>query len=327
MPRFQVSSTAQNVAQGLQGPVTLANDGNATIYLDNNASVNTDSYPLPPLATIAWDADLPLWVRTEGTSTSRLNMIFNSVPANASRSNVHQLIYAAPNPNPALGVWSIEDIDCSVYETLVFRMDINAAISQVPQLDEMMEIVFEWSDDAGNALKNEIFWTPNTFGSDIIMAIPVKGGRFDINMFGHSLEDMPVGIKIYGLTRKIRPYVFPFQFFCAVASPVIAFRDGVMVEGFTTLDQCWLPNLGSRLQVMYRTSASVTTAGDLIVNDGGALQDVYAQAPIPVTTGAGYFALECIVPISRPILVRIAGMVGGGTGRLTCTFADTDISN
>jgi hypothetical protein len=252
-------------------------------------------------------------------------MTFNSVPADASRSNVQQLIFNGINTNPALLVYTVEGIDCSVYETLLLRIDINPATSQVPALGEAMEIILEWQDDAGNALKNEIFWTPNTFGSDVIMAIPVKGGRVDFNFFGVRTEDMIRGLKVYGLTRKIRPYVFPFQYFFAGATPVTAFRDGVNVNGFVTGDQIWLPNLGSRLQVVYRTSASVTTAGDVVVNDGDSLQATYGQVAIPVSTGANYFALECVVPISRPILVRIAGMVGGGTPRITCTFADTDI--
>jgi len=164
--KFTIGTQPQTLfLDGEQSNVTLINDGPFTIYLDENGSVSADSsMPLPPLASVPWRANRPLWVVASG-NYSTLRMARTDAAPVTPGDGKQRLLYQNLDPMPRSLTSRIET---GSYQSLFVSYIMDTALST--------DISFDWYSTDGVFLRTTRYQPGTTSAAmEFRLTVPVFG--------------------------------------------------------------------------------------------------------------------------------------------------------
>ncbi len=229
MSLVTVRDTPQAVfLNGMQEQVAITNNGPFTVLIDDVSSIGETSYPLPPMATIAWDSGRDLWlmakpvpesIRPSTASVSAAQMGYvnstvyitgndDAMLADRAGSNVKLLDYSRTVSQSLAYPVETEAFDTLIidYET-VMQADYLATGNTPPITDSMFTLI-EWYSPGGVITASERFNHPlqdsnfPIYGQRLITQI--KDSYAQITMSAdQSSSAFPLKFRVYALNRKL----------------------------------------------------------------------------------------------------------------------------
>lgn len=313
----------------------LTNLGPYTVYLDSVPSVNENSIPLPPTASIVWDYARALWVMSPGSAT--LSFVTNGALVDAARAatnnNITVLSKAAFNTMVSHSDF-VPRFECAAYQTLIVSMTTSAVAGAIWG-DVPFPMEFAWYNNDGTFLFKETF-TPMLANVSaqrgISITVPIKGSLCEISHVSNGnggLRNIDTLI-VQGTSRILREAMrwvdaLGGSHLASLTTYVSSSLD--MEDGFSNQDgfyasQFIIDNLSRQLAFTLRVNA-VSAVGR--VN----FQDVdtgvfYAAIDIPIRSPAFIFTTIVTLPISRPIKLTFAAPTGGGAMEFSGTWLEVN---
>jgi len=269
---------------GEQSNVTLTNDGPFTIYLDENGSVSaTTSMPLPPLASVPWRANRPLWVVASGNSSTLRMARTDAAPATPGDGK-QRLLYQNRDTMPTQFTSRIET---GSYQSLFLVWATDSTTRTTIEL--------AWYSTDGVYLRTTRYQPAIASAVTVLRAtVPVNGAFVVISSTG---VDSLTSLTVTGSTAALQTAMYP-QFDGQYDVIPIDISVSTLLQSYgadyvqflwdaATLNTVKLHQRGTRLAMNMHFSALPSETGTVELQDARTGLRIGAAIQI-VTTSADY---------------------------------------
>lgn len=347
--RFTVGTQPQGIfPDGLGDSFALTNDGPWTVYLDNDTSVSDLSMPLPPTATIVWDAQRPLFVKAAGEGTS-LIATRNKNVSNAGRNAIWQMI--ARDTNVAIGSLVIKSLgthECGAYQSLLLHLETDKQ-GLTGENDDYFDLWVTWYSADGTLLHSDQYQINRPRKGIAQVTLPVEGDRVLFQIRWNIAETSTLTlVRLYG-TSQIYPKIV--DWIHGTLSNNISLVRGAYWDGaddqlntdefiaFLTWNSVvpsggggavayppiYLNNIGKRVKVTIRHTGAITAAGFALLRCIQSSAVILHRIDVPVVGASGVIEEEITVPVSAALCLTMpSAPTTGGSVHVTLSWREID---